>query len=245
LLSKLDVSSNDFTGVADVLISPSINLVNFSDNKFSSLGFMVKSRLAYNSIQIFDVGRNNIQHNAADFLKQLPPNLKGMIVKDNLFFGVLPDPLPPLALMEVMDAGRNNLIGSLPDFSRSMSRVSKIDLSDQKNRGAGGLSGSIPQELSSLLDLTELDISGNYLTGSIPPPIGNIPRLKSLNLSNNELTGVIDKELGKLSGTSPLLCSKPLIRFKLYLLSITSHCQRSPKFSICHETFYLEPYLLK
>lgn len=177
----MDLSQNSLTGVADVLISPSINFVNFSYNELTSIGYMVKSRLAYKSIQTFDVGHNNIQHSAPEFLNRLPPSLKGAMIHDNSFSGTLPDPLPSLSLMEVFDASQNDLIGTLPDFSRSMPRVAKIGLSYQKLRGTGGLVGPIPQEIASLLDLLELDLSGNYLTGSIPSSIGNIPRLKGTN----------------------------------------------------------------
>jgi Leucine-rich repeat (LRR) protein len=197
---KVDLSNNQLTGVADILIAPSISFVNLSHNMFASVAHTAKSRTAYNSIETVDLSHNLISGGASDLFSELPPNLKRLNMKDNSLSGTLPFDLPILTKMEIFDLSDNNLMGDLPDFSRSMPRVLKLYLSGQKGKGIGGFSGSIPQAISSLLDLLDLDLSNNNLSGKIPPTIGNIPRLKLLNLSNNDLTGSIDAELGKLSG---------------------------------------------
>lgn len=196
----MDVSNNQLTGIADILVSPSIIEANFSYNRLGSLGAIVRSKSAYNSLETVDLGHNLIEHGASSFLNDLPPNTKRIIVNDNFLNGTLPLQLPLFTQMEVFDMSYNSLSGTVPDFSRSMPRVLKLHLAGQNIKGTGGLSGSLPHALSSLLDLLDLDLSSNKLTGNIPPSIGNIPRLKILNLSKNELTGLIDKELAKLSG---------------------------------------------
>ncbi len=67
-----------------------------------------------------------------------------------------------------------------------------------------GLSGSIPSELGSLANLTELWLQGNDLTGGIPSELGNLTNLEVLWLRNNPLSGRIPAELGSLTNLTRL-----------------------------------------
>ena len=62
-----------------------------------------------------------------------------------------------------------------------------------------GLTGTIPNEIGYLTNLTNLSISNNYLTGGIPSWIGNLPNLERLFLHNNQLTGPIPSSIGNLT----------------------------------------------
>ncbi|GKY97739.1 hypothetical protein MPSEU_000732100 [Mayamaea pseudoterrestris] len=57
------------------------------------------------------------------------------------------------------------------------------------------LSGSIPEELSSLPYLEELGLDDNLLTGEIPSSLGSLPHLQYLDLDKNMLTGDLPSEL--------------------------------------------------
>ena len=70
--------------------------------------------------------------------------------------------------------------------------VTQLELRDNQ------LSGEIPAELGSLLNLANLDLSENQLSGQIPPELGNLTYLEKLNLSRNRLSGEIPAELGNL-----------------------------------------------
>ena len=61
------------------------------------------------------------------------------------------------------------------------------------------LSGTIPPELSNLINLSSLDLSNNQLSGTIPPELGSLIQLQRLNLGNNQLSGPIPTELGNLT----------------------------------------------
>lgn len=70
--------------------------------------------------------------------------------------------------------------------------VSRLELASR------GLSGSIPDSVSTLKKLEVLAISHNPLTGSIPSSLGNLSELRHLNLGNSELSGAIPDSLGHL-----------------------------------------------
>ena len=64
--------------------------------------------------------------------------------------------------------------------------------------GGNDLTGPIPGELGSLLNLEWLGLGGNDLTGPVPSWLGDLVRLRSLSLGDNALTGAIPGELGSL-----------------------------------------------
>ena len=69
---------------------------------------------------------------------------------------------------------------------------------------ANNLSGTIPIEIGSLINLTNLELNNNQLVGSIPNEIGDLTNLKWLFLESNELTGTIPIELENLTNLSSL-----------------------------------------
>ncbi|CAM0953348.1 unnamed protein product [Alopecurus aequalis] len=73
-----------------------------------------------------------------------------------------------------------------------------IDLS------CNSLTGEIPDELSSLASLINLNLSSNLLSGNIPYKIGNLRSLESLDLSKNKLGGQIPQGLTDLTYLSYL-----------------------------------------
>ena len=68
-------------------------------------------------------------------------------------------------------------------------RITKVKLDDEN------LTGTIPQALGNLPELTHLDLSDNSLTGSIPRELTYLDNLQVLRLSGNSLTGCIPEEL--------------------------------------------------
>ncbi|KAL8466939.1 hypothetical protein ACS0TY_035862 [Phlomoides rotata] len=78
------------------------------------------------------------------------------------------------------------------------SASNNIDLSNNN------LSGDIPEELTSLVELRSLNLSQNRLTGSIPDKIGDMKQLESLDFSRNSLSGRIPDGFALLSFLSYL-----------------------------------------
>ena len=64
---------------------------------------------------------------------------------------------------------------------------------------ANDLTGAIPVELSRLIKLESIDLSGNRLSGPIPPQLGALTKLLIFSVYENELSGSIPSELGNLT----------------------------------------------
>ena len=90
---------------------------------------------------------------------------------------------------------------NLWDTCFSISNTDSLNLSDSE------LTGPIPDELTELINLEYLNLSGNNLEDSIPS-LQNMTLLKYLNLSENNLSGPIPNEIGSLTNLEYLNLSK-------------------------------------
>jgi hypothetical protein len=77
----------------------------------------------------------------------------------------------------------NKLSGSIPEMLGKLKNLTRLYLYQNS------LTGSIPKELGNLSNLTHLDLNNNSLSGNIPEEIRNLKSLVLLDLSNNKLTG--------------------------------------------------------
>ncbi|EFH70820.1 leucine-rich repeat family protein [Arabidopsis lyrata subsp. lyrata] len=59
--------------------------------------------------------------------------------------------------------------------------------------------GPIPQELWTLIFLTNLNLAQNFLTGSLSPAIGNLTLMQWMTFGINALSGPVPKEIGRLT----------------------------------------------
>ncbi|CAM9001865.1 unnamed protein product [Rhodiola kirilowii] len=127
-------------------------------------------------------------------------NLQELELAGNSLGGNLPHVIGKLSTKLVQIHLDDNLIhGSIPPQISNLVNLTLLNLSSNL------LNGSIPSQLGKMAKLERLYMSNNSLSGSIPDDIGNIPHLGLLDLSKNKLSGSIPDSFANLSQLRKLL----------------------------------------
>lgn len=92
-----------------------------------------------------------------------------------------------------------DIIGKFPIELTTMDNLTHLDLSGNQ------LTGEIPQELANMPNLMELSLGANLFTGEIPVELANLTNLTALDLGSNKLTGQIPVELANLTNLTVLV----------------------------------------
>ncbi|KAK3435555.1 hypothetical protein EUGRSUZ_C00242 [Eucalyptus grandis] len=109
--------------------------------------------------------------------------------------------------LQELELGANKLGGELPASIGNLPRTLR-----QFHLAENLIHGSIPPQISNLINLTLLNLSSNFLNGTIPTELCRLQGLERVYLSNNSLSGEIPSALGDLphlglldllSGTTP------------------------------------------
>lgn len=88
----------------------------------------------------------------------------------------------------------NNLTGNIPDVISNLTYLRQLDISGNQ------LTGEIPVTLKKLTYIEQLLLNTNALTGNLFPEIGQLTKLKTLRVANNQLTGEIPLTFNQLIG---------------------------------------------
>ena len=90
-------------------------------------------------------------------------------------------------------AGKNFLSGSLPESVSNLSNLTVVQLR------FNSLTGTVPQSYQNLVEMQAFDISANFLTGSFPYDwIGDLVLLRALGFAHNTFTGTLPESLSSL-----------------------------------------------
>ena len=87
-LQHVDLSGNGFSGELHVLLSPLLQYLNVSRNSFTYLGGYPKYKGSFQTIHTIDMGYNDIEAAASDVLKDVPPNLRELVLTGNSIGGL-------------------------------------------------------------------------------------------------------------------------------------------------------------
>ncbi|CAN6179020.1 unnamed protein product [Urochloa humidicola] len=224
-LYYLDLSGNRLAGVIPATLFCNCSALQYLDLANNSLAgdipYSGECRLP--SLRFLLLWSNSLSGEIPPALAN-SPILEWVDFESNYLSGELPsqvfDRLPRLQFLYL---SYNNLSShggntDLGPFFRSLSNCTRLqelelagnDLGGDLAAGAGELprglrqlhlednaiSGSIPPNISVLVNLTYLNLSNNLLNGSIPPELSRMRRLERLYLSNNLLSGEIPDTLG-------------------------------------------------
>ncbi|XP_068314356.1 receptor-like protein EIX1 [Pyrus communis] len=186
-LIVVDLGENDFVGSIPTWIGKSLSqlmVLVLRSNKLH--GDIPRELCRLVKVQILDLANN-------DLVGAVPTcfsNFKAMTnvsersyTMSNSFFRLHGTYLDNVILMRKFN----------PAFGVGRFGVTALDLS------LNNISGEIPEELTSLVNLQLLDLSNNLLTGRIPSKMGGMEGLEYLDMSKNQLSGGIPLSMSNLT----------------------------------------------
>lgn len=109
-------------------------------------------------------------------------------VFNNTIGGSIPQSLAQISGLRYLNIGHNSLSGILPDFSGSLLQRLILD--------RNSFTGTVPETLCNLHELSALDLSGSTkLHGSLPSCLGDLTVLSKLRITDSGLTGSVPTKL--------------------------------------------------
>ncbi|XP_062202112.1 receptor-like protein kinase 7 [Phragmites australis] len=124
-------------------------------------------------------------------------SLRRLNVSSNSFAGAFPwaalAAMPDLAVLALGDNPFFAPTGSFPDEVTKLTNLTVMYMS------ASNIGGVIPLGIGSLVNLVDLQLSDNNLTGEIPKEIVKLTNLQQLELYNNSLRGELPAGFGRLT----------------------------------------------
>ncbi|KAH7840886.1 hypothetical protein Vadar_022963 [Vaccinium darrowii] len=214
----LDLGGNRFTGNIQPWIGTHFTkliILSLRSNKF--YGDVPVAICQLNNIHILDFSQNDLSGK----LPRCFDNFSALVHRDDSMAENI-----GFDYMRLLNFGRNldfnnfrtylgNALvqwkGQEREYGNTLGLLKMIDFSCNK------LSGEIPKEIASLVELISLNMSTNNFTGKIVEDIGQMKKLDSLDLSANRLSGKIPATLALLNFLSVLNLSNNNLSGKIPL----------------------------
>ncbi|XP_017972885.1 PREDICTED: probable LRR receptor-like serine/threonine-protein kinase At4g36180 [Theobroma cacao] len=138
-----------------------------------------------------DLSSNWISGSLPEIIGDMLPQLRYLILSDNLMNGPIPNSLCRIKTLVVLELSKNSLSGNIPNCWRDHHVIEVLDLSSNK------LSGVIPSSIGHLDSLRWLDLSNNNLNGELPLDLKSCTSLRLLDVGENALSGNVPKWIGE------------------------------------------------
>uniref|UniRef100_A0A7S4IPU2 L domain-like protein n=1 Tax=Odontella aurita TaxID=265563 RepID=A0A7S4IPU2_9STRA len=177
------------------------------------------------NLQILYLFDNNFVGSIPD----MPPLLRVLNLGSNDITGEIPSQLGNLDNLGMLDLSRNSLITTIPESLMSLTNLRSLKISQFLSKGAY-VQGTIPTAIGNLQTLETLDIDSGKLVGTLPDQITRLHKLVNLDLGHNLLASTIPSSIGDLqnletcfldgnhfNGTIPEGMGKLQKLYKLYL----------------------------
>ncbi|GAY69164.1 hypothetical protein CUMW_269900 [Citrus unshiu] len=223
-LEELQLGQNKLIGTVPVAIFnvSTLKFLGLQNNSLSgSLSSIANVRLP--NLEKLYLWGNNFSGTIPRFIFNAS-KLSKLSLGMNSFSGFIPSTFGNLRNLEQLGLDENYLTSSTPELSflSSLSNCKSLTLIALSNNPLDGIlpktsisnlsrsleefymyncniSGSIPEEISNLTNLVEIDLGGNKLNGSIPITLGKLRKLQRLNLEDNILEGSIPDDICRLA----------------------------------------------
>ncbi|GAY53264.1 hypothetical protein CUMW_148000 [Citrus unshiu] len=182
-LVRVRMNQNNLSGnISEAFVGtyPTLSFLDLSHNNFH--GQISSDWGRFPQLGTLDFSVNNITGS-------IPPEIGN---SSKLQIGTLTE-------LELLDLSENRLSNAIPGSLGNLLKVHYLNLSNNE------FSHKIPTQFEKLqLQLSELDLSQNFLEGEIPSQICNMESLVKLNLSYNQLSGFIPNCFEDMHGLSSI-----------------------------------------
>lgn len=157
--------------------------------------------------------------------------------------------LPP-GFVKNLFLPNNNLKDYIPEEISQLTGLCTVQLGED---GYGGtaknqLTGELPQSMTKLWRLTDLELKGNNLSGTVPDFASSCPNLRSLDLQFNKFTGALPEygngmmffhvDANNFTGTVPASHARALTDNCRYGIKANNLSGDIPEEIVCHPNFY-------
>ncbi|KAL5740354.1 hypothetical protein ACOSQ2_029534 [Xanthoceras sorbifolium] len=161
---------------------PNLQVLSLSSCFLS--GSIHSSLADLHSLSVIRLDRNNLSSTVPEFLADFP-NLTSLFLGFCGLYGKIPKTLLHVPSIQTLDLSNNELLqGSLPEFSQNLSLRTLI-------LEGTSFSGTIPDSIGNLKNLSRIEFAFCKFTGPIPSSMANLSQLVLLDLSSNKFTGPI------------------------------------------------------
>ncbi|CAL4979957.1 unnamed protein product [Urochloa decumbens] len=190
---------NELTGNVPATLSnlSALNMLDLSYNQLSNT--IPESIMVLKNLRMLDFSMNNMSGPVPTQIATLS-SLERLFLHDNKFSGILPNSFGNLTSLQYIGLSYNQFSSVVPSSIFHLDNLVLLDLSHNSITGAL----PIPDDVSKLAQIDQIDLSFNHLFGNIPNSFGQLQMLTYLNLSNNILSGSIPDSFKKLSSIATL-----------------------------------------
>jgi Leucine-rich repeat (LRR) protein len=181
-LQSIDLTSNQLTGtIPDFASQSKIMQLWLANNKLN--GTIPTTIGSLSALQFLSLFANDLSGTIPTEIGNCRKIIHVDVEENSLTgnIGQVVDSLSPS--LELLDASRNLLEGTIPISVGTLTKLSFLDLLENQ------VGGTLPSELGLLNQLEELNIAYNEFTGSVPSTLANLSNLARLLLVGNNLNG--------------------------------------------------------
>ena len=201
LLKFVDLGNNKFSGSVPAWIGEGLPLLNILILRSNKFGGSISVNLCWlKYLRILDLSVNNI----SGTIPQCFNNFTAMAQKGDLFSGIIGSNYTDSYVYDYDDTQEFVNDATVIMKGRELEYGKYLGLLKIINLASNKLTGKVPSEISSLLELVVLNISRNELIGEIPQMIGQLKQLQSLDMSRNQFSNEIPSSMSELHFLSDL-----------------------------------------